>query len=81
MVFRPRNYAVGENQVNEQDFEDACAMLAMVGIIIRGNILSNKADDAKEAFAMAKHMSAVRNQEPEAEAGITTVKPRKRVAK
>ena len=67
--------------MNDKDFEDACAMLAMVGIVIRGNILSNKADDAREAFAIAKHMSVVRNQEPEVEVGITTVKPRKRTPK
>jgi len=65
--------------MNDEDFEDACAMLAMVGIIIRGNILSNKADDAKEAFAIAKHMSRVRNAEPEAEVGIVAAKPKRRV--
>jgi hypothetical protein len=64
--------------MNDEDFEDACAMLAMIGIIIRGNILSNKADDAKEAFAIAKHMSAVRNQEPEQEVGIVAAKPRRK---
>ena len=65
--------------MNDEDFEDACAMLAMVGIIIRGNILSNKADDAREAFAIAKHMLAVRNQEPEQEVGIVAAKPKRRV--
>jgi hypothetical protein len=64
--------------MNEEDFVDACAMLAMVGIIIRGNILSNKADDAREAFAIAKHMLAVRNQEPEQEVGIVAAKPRRK---
>ena len=64
--------------MNDEDFEDACAMLAMVGIIIRGNILSNKTDDAKEAFAIAKHMSAARNTEPEQEVGIVAAKPRRK---
>jgi hypothetical protein len=55
-------------------------MFAMVGIIIRGNILSNKAEDAKEAWAMADHMLKARIQEPEE--GIVAIKPkRKRVEK
>jgi hypothetical protein len=68
--------------MNQKDFEDACAMLAMVGIIIRGNILSNKAEDAREAFAIAKHMSKVRNQElepeSEVEMGIVAAKPKRK---
>ena len=66
--------------MNENDFRDACAMLAMVGIIIRGNILSNKAEDAKEAFATAEHMVRVRRGESEEE-GIVAIKKRVRKAK
>ena len=52
-------------------------MLAMVGIIIRGNILSNKAEDAKEAFAIADHMLKARNPEPEE--GIVAIKKTRKV--
>jgi len=58
--------------VNEQDLRDCFAMFAMVGIVIRGNILSNKADDAKEAWATADHMLKARN--PKEESGIVAVK-------
>lgn len=58
--------------MNEQDLRDCFAMFAMVGIVIRGNILSNKADDAKEAWAMADHMLKART--PKEEVGITAIK-------
>jgi hypothetical protein len=58
--------------MNEQDLRDCFAMFAMVGITIRGNILSNKADDAKEAWAMADHMLKART--PKEEVGITAIK-------
>jgi hypothetical protein len=58
--------------MNEQDLRDCFAMFAMVGIVIRGNILSNKADDAKEAWATADHMLKARN--PKEESGIVAVK-------
>jgi len=58
--------------MNEQDLRDCFAMFAMVGIVIRGNILSNKADDAKEALATADHMLKARN--PKVESGIVEVK-------
>ena len=58
--------------MNDQDLRDCFAMFAMVGIVIRGNILSNKADDAKEAWAMADHMLKART--PKEEVGITAVK-------
>jgi hypothetical protein len=67
--------------MNDEDFRDACAMLAMVGIIIRGNILSNKADDAKEAFAAAEHMLKVRRGELDEEEGIVSIKKRVRKTK
>jgi hypothetical protein len=67
--------------MNDDDFRDACAMLAMVGIIIRGNILSNKAEDAKEAFAVADHMLQVRRGESDDEEGIVSIKKRVRKAK
>jgi len=62
--------------MNDQDLRDCFAMFAMVGIVIRGNILSNKADDAKEAWAMADHMLKART--PKEEVGITAVKRRKK---
>ena len=58
--------------MNDQDLRDCFAMFAMVGIVIRGNILSNKADDAKEAWATADHMLKARN--PKEESGIVAVK-------
>jgi hypothetical protein len=63
--------------VNENDFRDACAMLVMVGLIIRGNILSDKSADAKEAFAIADHMLEARKGKPEEE-GIVAIKKRVR---
>lgn len=66
-----------ENSVNENDLRDCFAMFALVGIVIRGNILSNKADDAKEAWAMADHMLKARHPEPEEE-GIVAIKKRVR---
>jgi hypothetical protein len=67
--------------MNEKDLRDCFAMFALVGIVIRGNILSNKADDAKEAWATADHMLKARTKEPEVEEGIVAVKPRKRSVK
>jgi hypothetical protein len=61
--------------MNEQDLRDCFAMFAMVGITIRGNILSNKADDAKEAWAMADHMLEARNKTEEQ--GIAAAKPKR----
>ena len=58
--------------MNDNDLRDCFAMFAMVGIVIRGNILSNKADDAKEAWATADHMLQARK--PKEESGITAVK-------
>ena len=67
--------------MNEKDLRDCFAMFALVGIVIRGNILSNKADDAKEAWATADHMLKARNAEPEVEEGIVAVKPKRRTTK
>ena len=58
--------------MNDQDLRDCFAMFAMVGIIIRGNILANKADDAKEAWAMADHMLKARTSREDE--GILAVK-------
>jgi hypothetical protein len=58
--------------MNDNDLRDCFAMFATVGIIIRGNILSNKADDAKEAWAIADHMLKARK--PKEETGIVAVK-------
>jgi hypothetical protein len=60
------------NEQDEEHLRSFFAGLAMVGIVIRGNILSNKADDAKEAWATADHMLKARNCKEES--GIVAVK-------
>lgn len=58
--------------MNENDFRDACAMLAMLGIVMRG--IDEKIVDevAKNAFVMADAMVKARNPEPEE--GIVKIK-------
>jgi len=61
--------------MNDQDFRDACAMLAMLGIVMRG-IDSDIVDDvAKNAFFMADAMVEARKANPEE--GIVAIKKRK----
>ena len=61
--------------MNDQDFRDACAMLAMLGIVMRG-IDSDIVDDvAKNAFFMADTMVEARKANPEE--GIVAIKKRK----
>jgi hypothetical protein len=57
--------------MNEEDFRDACAMLAMVGLIIRGDDL-----DITKAWMVADAMLKGRNPEPEE--GIVAIKKRTR---
>ena len=66
--------------MNDEDFRDVCAMLAMIGLIIRGNIFANKAEDSQEAFAIADAMLQVKNKN-ENDDGIATIKKRKYVRK
>jgi hypothetical protein len=65
--------------VSDDDFIDACAMLSLVGIIIRGNILSNHHEDAMEAYSRAQKMLEYRNMKDEE--GIVSIKKRTRKAK
>jgi hypothetical protein len=62
--------------VNDKDFIDVCAMLAMMGKIINGTPWK-----PEQCFYLANCMLEVRNRTPEQEVGITTVKPRKRTPK
>jgi hypothetical protein len=79
MVFRSRDHALGENQVNEQDLRDCFAMFAMMGIIVHEGVLDDRMPH--KAYLMADLMLEARNKTPEQEVGITTVKPRKRTPK
>ncbi len=66
--------------MNDQDFRDACAMLAMLGIVMRG-IDSDIVDDvAKNAFFMADAMVEARKAKPEEE-GILAIKPTKKTTR
>ena len=63
--------------MNDQDFRDACAMLAMLGIVMRG-IDSDIVDDvAKNAFFMADAMVEARKAKPEEE-GILAIKTKRK---
>lgn len=64
--------------MNDDDFRDACRMLAMLGIIIRGKNIGS-ASIAIEAFEQADAMLEERNKEDED--GIATIKKRKYVRK
>jgi len=65
--------------VSDDDFIDACAMLSLVGIIIRGNILSNHHEDAMEAYSRAHKLWEYRNVKDEE--GIVSIKKRTRKTK
>ena len=64
--------------MNDDDFRDACAMLAMLGIIMRGKQL-HSASVSVEAFEQADAMLDARNKEDDD--GIATIKKRKYVRK
>ena len=76
MVFRSRDHALGENQVNEQDLRDCFAMFIVNGLISRASVF-----DMQEVWEMADAMLEARDKTSEQEVGITTVKPRKRTPK
>jgi hypothetical protein len=57
--------------MNDDDFRDVCAMLSMVGLIIRGGDL-----DINQAWDIADKMLEGRNAEPEPEEGIVAIKKR-----
>jgi hypothetical protein len=70
--------------VNDEDFRDVCAMLAMNGIIVRGGLhpeLMPEECIARRSYELADAMLESRNKTSEQEVGITTVKPRKRTSK
>jgi hypothetical protein len=61
--------------MNEEDFIDASAMLNLLGIIIRGNVLSNHYEDALEAYSRACKLWECRNRVGDEE-GIVAIKKR-----
>jgi hypothetical protein len=63
--------------LTEEDFIDASAMLNLLGIIIRGNILSNHYEDAMEAYSRARKLWECRNRADDEE-GIVAIKKRTR---
>ena len=65
--------------MNESDFRDVCAMLAMLGIIMKGKNI-NSASIAVEAFEQADAMLDARMRD-DLEDGIATIKKRKYVRK
>jgi len=58
--------------MNDQDFEDACAMLSMVGMIIAGK--ESDANIPERSFQFARMMVLARNTQPEE--GIVAIKKR-----
>lgn len=61
--------------MNDQDFEDACAMLAMVGMIIAGK--ESDANIPERSFQFGKLMALARK--PQEEDGIVAIKKRKKL--
>lgn len=77
--------------MNDDDFRDACAMLALCGYIVKmgcnplergqicedGVFANNNAEAiAKASYIMADAMLEARNAEPEPEEGIVAIKKR-----
>ena len=60
--------------MNDEDFRDACAMLAMVGLLFNENYEAGCLADL--AFGIADRMVAQRKVEPEPEEGIVAIKKR-----
>lgn len=58
--------------MNDQDFEDACAMLAMVGMIISGK--ESDASIPERSFQFARMMALARKTQDEE--GIVAIKKR-----
>ena len=61
--------------MNDEDFRDVCAMLAMNGLLAQG---FNDYSVAQTAYKMADEMLEARNKEPEQEVGIVAAKPRRK---
>ena len=65
--------------MTDEEFIDASAMLNLMAIIFRGNILSNHHEDAMEAYSRAQKLWEYRNVKDEE--GIVSIKKRTRKAK
>jgi hypothetical protein len=65
--------------VTEEEFIDVSAMLNLMAIIFRGNILSNHQEDAMEAYSRAQKLWEYRNVKDEE--GIVSIKKRTRKTK
>jgi hypothetical protein len=65
--------------VTEEEFIDVSAMLNLMAIIFRGNILSNHYEDAMEAYSRAHKLWEYRNVKDEE--GIVSIKKRTRKTK
>jgi len=65
--------------MNEQDFRDVCAMLAMNGLLHQENYEAHCL--AGLAYGIADAMLEARNKAPEDDGGIATIKKRKYVRK
>jgi hypothetical protein len=69
--------------MNEQEYRDVCAMLAMNGIIVRGGLhpeLMPEECIARRSYELADAMLEARNKTTD-DGGITTIKKRKYVRK
>jgi hypothetical protein len=64
--------------MNEDDLRDFLAGLAMLGGVIRNGAMHKYIAD--DAYAMADHMLVSRIRPAEEEAGITTIKPKRKKA-
>ena len=62
--------------MTEEEFIDVSAMLNLMAIIFRGNILSNHHEDAMEAYSRAKKLWEYRCIKDED--GIVAIKKRRR---
>jgi hypothetical protein len=65
--------------VTDEEFIDVSAMLNLMAIIFRGNILSNHHEDAMEAYSRAHKLWEYRNVKDEE--GIVSIKKRTRKTK
>ena len=69
--------------MNDEDFRDVCAMLAMNGIIVRGGLHPELMPEdciARRAYELADAMVEAKNKTTD-DGGITTIKKRKYVRK
>lgn len=63
--------------MNEDDFRDACSMMALVGLIMAYKDNHPENVLAERAYTLADAMLKERSKEPETEVGIVAVKKRK----